>query len=214
LLHRRKELPAALGEELEIAARNSRQLLTLVNTLLDVSQIESGRMRAYFEPTDLSALTRDIVSVFRSAAERAGLKLRVRCVKLPEAVNVDRGMWEKIVSHLLSNALKLTFKGRIDVELRALPQRAELIVRDTGVGIPESELPHLFKRFHRVRGTRARSQDGSGIGLALVNVLVRLHHGRVRAKSTEGQGSEFIVWIPTLPRRVDSHWLGASERST
>ncbi|UQA55456.1 chemotaxis protein CheB [Polyangium aurulentum] len=206
LLRHREDLPAPLVEDVEVAARNSRRLLTLVNTLLDFSQIEAGRIRVHFEPTDLAALTKDIASVFRSAAKRAGLKLTVKCPPLPQPVWADRSMWEKIVSNLLSNALKFTFEGRIHVELRALPYHVELTVRDTGVGIPADEIPHLFKRFHRVRGTQARTQEGSGIGLAFAHELVRLHQGRMRVTSEEGQGSAFVVWIPSLPRRASAPW--------
>ena len=178
---------------MEAVARNARRLLTLVDTLLDFSQAEAGRLRAHFQPTDLATLTTDIASLFRSAAERAGLRLRVDCPPLPEPVWVDREMWEKIVSEPPRQRLEFTFVGEITVELRRLPQHAELVVRDTGVGIPEAELPHLFKRFHRVRGTRARTLEGSGIGLALVHELVRRHHGRVRVRSQEGEGSTFTV---------------------
>lgn len=195
-LLRSEELPRSLADELDVAARNARRLLTLVDTLLDFSQVEAGRLRAYFEQTDLAALTADLAGVFRSAVERAGLRLVVDCPPLPLPVWVDRAMWERVVSNLLSNALKHTFEGEIAVQLRALPQHAELVVRDTGVGIPAAELPHLFKRFHRVRGARARTHEGAGIGLALVDELVRQHHGRVRVKSKEGEGTTFTVWVP------------------
>lgn len=200
LLHHRTELPGPLLAEIEVAARNARRLLALVNSLLDFSQLGAGRLRAYYQPTDLAALTADIASLFRSAAERAGLRLRVDCPPLPEPVWVDREMWEKIVSNLLSNALKFTFAGEIVVELRARPQHAEFVVSDTGVGIPEKEIPHIFKRFHRVRDSQARTYEGLGIGLALAHELVRRHHGRIRVRSQEGQGSSFTVWIPIGPR--------------
>lgn len=200
----RGALPAAVQEELEIAARNGRRLRTLVGSLLDFSAMEAGRLRAHLEPTDLGALTADIASVFRSAAERAGLALRVECDPLPEPVWVDREMWEKVVSNLLSNALKFTFDGEIAVEVRAAVRHAELVVRDTGVGIPEGELPHLFERFHRVRGARARTHEGAGIGLSLVHELVRRHHGRVRVRSIEGAGTTFTVWVPLGARPAPS----------
>jgi CheY-like chemotaxis protein/anti-sigma regulatory factor (Ser/Thr protein kinase) len=141
-------------------------------------------------------LTTDIASVFRSAAQRAGLRLRVDCPPLPVPVRVDRDMWEKVVSNLLSNALKHTFSGEIAVELRHRVFHAELVVRDTGVGIPEDEIPHIFERFHRVRDARARSHEGSGIGLSLVQELVRQHYGRIRVRSEQGTGTAFTVWIP------------------
>ncbi|MEU7873008.1 ATP-binding protein [Dactylosporangium sp. NPDC049140] len=137
------------------------------------------------------------------AADRAGLELRVDCPPMSGPVTVDPGMWEKIVADLLSNALKFTFDGRISVELRELPEHAELAVSDTGVGIPADQLPHIFKRFHGVRDSRARTHEGAGIGLALVDQLARRHHGRVRVQSSAGKGSRFTVWLPkTQPARA------------
>ena len=107
------------GEELETVHRNELRLLKLVNTLLDFSRIEAGRVTATFEATDLAALTADLASAFRSATERAGLQLVVDCPPLPSAVYVDREMWEKIVLNLLSNAFKFTFQGSIGVAVAA-----------------------------------------------------------------------------------------------
>src|SRR5262249_46914034 len=152
-------------------------LLKLVNTLLDFSRIEAGRIQALYEPTDLAALTAEEVSVFRSAIERAGLRLRVDCPPRTEANSVDPEMWEEIVFNLLSNAFKFTFAGEIAVSLRQSGDLVELTVRDTGTGIPAQELPHLFERFHRVAGARGRTFEGSGIGLALIQELARLHGG-------------------------------------
>lgn len=184
------------SERLEMAHRNSLRLLKLVNTLLDFSRIEAGRVQASYEPTDLALLTAELASVFRSAIERAGMKLAIDCPPLPEQVYVDREMWEKIVLNLLSNAFKFTFEGGIQVSLRAVDGAAELIVRDTGTGIPADEIPRLFERFHRVSGARGRSYEGSGIGLALVQELIKLHGGSVRVESEVDQGTAFIVTIP------------------
>ena len=151
--------------------------LKLVNTLLEFSRIEAGRIEASFEPTDLSTLTAELASVFRSAIERAGLTLIVDCPPLPEPVYVDRAMWEKLVLNLLSNAFKFTFEGEIEVSLRVVGKAVQLTVRDTGTGIPADEIPRLFERFHRVKNARGRSFEGSGIGLAFVKELVRLHGG-------------------------------------
>jgi PAS domain S-box-containing protein len=189
-------LSAGTRESLEIAHRNSLRLLKLVNTLLDFSRIEAGRIEASYEPTDLAALTADLASVFRSAIERAGLRLVVECPPLPEDVYVDREMWEKIVLNLLANALKFTFEGEIEVSLQKAGDRVELAVRDTGTGIAPEELPHLFERFHRVKGARARTFEGSGIGLALVQDLSKLHGGTVRVESEVDRGSRFIVSLP------------------
>jgi signal transduction histidine kinase/DNA-binding NarL/FixJ family response regulator len=195
------DLPPTEHERLDIARRNSLRLLKLVNSLLDFSRIEAGRAQAVFEPVDLATLTADLASNFRSAFERAGLRLSVECSPLPAPVYVDRDMWEKIVLNLLSNAFKFTFEGKIEVALRALDDRVALTVRDTGVGIPETELPRLFERFHRVEGQRSRTYEGSGIGLALVQELVKLHGGEIGAESAAERGTCFTVLIPfgTLP---------------
>jgi signal transduction histidine kinase len=120
----------------------------------------------------------------------------VRCPPLPEAIFVDHDMWEKIVLNLLSNALKYTFTGRISVALAWQDDHVELTVADTGTGIPEAELPHIFERFHRVQGSRSRTHEGSGIGLALVHELVNLHRGRIRVESRIDAGTTFVVSIP------------------
>nr|WP_277881888.1 ATP-binding protein [Leptolyngbya sp. FACHB-541] len=240
-----RALPPAHREGLDLAHRSSLRLLKLVNTLLDFSRIEAGRMEAVYEPVDLAQCTTELASVFRSAIERGGLRLIVDCPPLPEPVFVDREMWEKIVLNLLSNAFKFTFEGEITLSIRAearetlqastakvdsftsklqMPDskletssleletpslelgvlrsevkpspsfpRVVLEVRDTGVGILLDDLPHLFERFYQVRGTQARTHEGSGIGLALVNELVRLHGGTINVSSTVGQGTCFTI---------------------
>ncbi|MGH8231429.1 MAG: hybrid sensor histidine kinase/response regulator, partial [Steroidobacteraceae bacterium] len=190
------QLPAAARERLLLAQRNALRLLRLVNTLLDFSRIEAGRVQASYEPTDLGAFTADLASSFRSAIERAGLKFEVRCEQLGDPVFVDREMWEKVVLNLLSNAFKFTFEGRIGVRLTRADGAALLEVTDSGVGISSEELPRLFERFHRIEGVQARTHEGSGIGLALVQELVRLHGGRIDVVSAAGRGTTFGVRIP------------------
>jgi signal transduction histidine kinase/DNA-binding response OmpR family regulator len=180
---------------IEVAHRNGLRLLKLVNTLLDFSRIEAGRVKATYEPADLPGFTAELVSSFRSATDRAGLRLVVDAPALPQPVYIDREMWEKIILNLVSNAFKFTFEGEIRVGVRPAADGggAEVEVRDSGVGIPASELPHIFERFHRVEGTRGRSVEGSGIGLALVNELVRLHGGEVFVDSEPGRGTSFRI---------------------
>jgi PAS domain S-box-containing protein len=183
-------------ELLRIVQRNSLRQLKLVNTLLDFSRLEAGRIEATYEAVDLAAFTTDLASTFRSAIEKAGMTLRVDCPPLDSPVYVDQQMWEKIVLNLLSNAFKYTFHGTITVRLRQKETTVELSVQDTGVGIPASELPLIFDRFHRVKGTEGRSYEGTGIGLSLVQELVRLHGGNVCVNSTPGQGSIFTISLP------------------
>ena len=187
---------ALRGEDLDTVHRNELRLLKLVNMLLDFSRVEAGRANPRFEPTDLAALTSDLASAFRSAIERAGLRLDVDCPPLAEPVYVDREMWEKVVLNLLSNAFKFTFDGSIGVELRAEDGHVQLRVRDTGIGIPASEIDRVFDRFHRIEQPAARTQEGSGIGLALVRELVAIHGGTIRASSTPGEGTVISVRVP------------------
>ena len=189
-------LPADDLQRWQLVHRSGQRLLKLVNTLLDFSRIEAGRVQASYEPTDLAVLTGDLASVFHSAIEAAGLRLRLDIQQLDEPVYVDREMWEKIALNLLSNALKFTFEGEIQVVLRRQGDRAVLQVRDTGTGIPAHELPLIFDRFHRVLGAPSRTHEGTGIGLALVKELAKLHGGEVAVESTVNVGTIFTVSVP------------------
>lgn len=188
--------PTTQRERLEIAQRNALRLLKMVNQLLDFSAIEANRIQASFQLTDLSFFTMELASMFRAAIEKAGIILEVDCLSLPEPVYVDRDMWEKIVLNLLSNAFKHTFEGKIKVRLCWDEGQVKLIVQDTGVGIPTVQLPKLFERFQRIPETRSRTHEGSGIGLALVQELAKLHGGTVSVESILGQGTTFTVSVP------------------
>ena len=196
MLERPGSSPEGCREELQLVHRNGLRLLKLVNTLLDFSRIEAGRYQAAYETTELASFTADIASAFRSAMEHAGLQFVIDCPPLPEPAYVDRDMWEKIVLNLVSNAFKFTLEGSIAVRVQDAGDRIELVVEDTGGGIPTNELPHIFDRFHRVKNGRGRTHEGTGIGLAFVQELSKLHGGSIKVKSVEGAGSTFIVSIP------------------
>ncbi|WP_296744634.1 ATP-binding protein [Mesorhizobium sp.] len=183
-------------DELALVQRNGQRLLRLVNTLLDFSRIEAGRVRAAFEPTDLASYTADLASTFRSAMDKAGLAYVIDAAPLDQPVWVDREMWEKIVLNLLSNAFKYTLAGGVTVKLRAEGENVRLDVIDTGVGVPEAELPLVFDRFHRIEGQQGRTHEGTGIGLALVKDLAQLHGGSVEVASRPGEGTTFTVTVP------------------
>ncbi|GAA0461625.1 histidine kinase [Paractinoplanes deccanensis] len=187
---------AGVRAELEVIQRNALRLGKLVNTLLDFSRIEAGRMQARYEPVDLAAATAELASVFQSAVERAGLSFEVDAPPLPRPVHVDRAMWEKVILNLLSNALKFTFSGGVRVAVRAEGDTAVVTVADTGVGVPEQEMPRLFERFHRIENAQSRSNEGSGIGLALVKELVEQHGGTIGAESALGRGTTFTIRLP------------------
>ncbi|HEX6528524.1 MAG TPA: histidine kinase dimerization/phospho-acceptor domain-containing protein, partial [Burkholderiales bacterium] len=202
-------LPPAQRQRQEMVLRSALRLQKLVNTLLDFSRIEAGRASASYVATDLAGFTANLASTFRSAIEKAGLELEVDCQALPEPAWIDREMWEKIVLNLLSNAFKFTFEGRIAVSVR-LAQDFVLQVRDSGAGIPAAELPRIFERFHRVAGARSRTHEGTGIGLALVHELAKLHGGAVSVDSVEGEGSTFTVTIPRGHAHLPAERVGAT----
>jgi signal transduction histidine kinase len=184
------------GARLAMVHRNGLRLLRLVNTLLDFSRIEAGRVQARFQPTELGEYTEELASNFRSACDRAGLYLKTSCTRMDRLIYVDAEMWERIVLNLVSNAFKYTLSGGITVGLHATTDAALLTVQDTGIGIPEAELPHIFDRFHRIEGQRGRTLEGTGIGLALVNELVRLHGGSISVESRVDTGTTVSVRVP------------------
>ncbi|WP_433787664.1 SpoIIE family protein phosphatase [Actinomycetospora sp. CA-101289] len=188
--------PERWRAELEVVHRNGQRLGRLVNSLLDFSRLQAGRLEPRYVSTEFGAATGELAGVFRSAMDRAGLEYVVDTPAVSRPVLLDRDAWEKVVLNLLSNALKFTVEGRIEVRVGAREDAAVLQVIDTGVGVPAEELPRLFERFHRVAGTPARSGEGSGIGLALVRELVALHGGEIRAESTPDVGTTMTVTIP------------------
>ncbi len=196
---------------IETTHRNALRLLKLVNSLLDFSRIEAGRVQATYVPVDLTHLTTHIASVFESAMEKGGLTYTLDLPPLAQPAYVDRDMWEKIVLNLVSNAFKFTLTGGVTVSLREHDGMARLSVQDTGSGIPEAELPRVFERFHRIEGASGRSMEGSGIGLALIQELVRLHGGTISARSTLGEGTEFMVDIPLGHAHLPTERIAAAE---
>ena len=200
LISRARENPKSQTvDQLELIHRNMLRLLKLVNTLLDFSRIEAGRMQAIYRPVDICKMTEELTSVFRSACERANLYLKFQFDNsIVDPIYLDIDLFEKIVLNLLSNAYKFTLHGGITVTIKksTTAQGIQLEIQDTGVGIPEEELPKLFERFHRIQESRGRSFEGTGIGLAMVNELVKLHGGNIIAKSILGDGSLFTVFFP------------------
>ena len=205
-----KALPAQTRSQLKVAHRSSLRLLKLVNSLLDFSSIEAGRMHAHYQPTNLAVLTAELASNFHPAVEKGGLVLTVDCPPLPEPIYVDRAMWEKIVVNLISNAFKHTFQGSITVRLSWLEDSVQLVVADTGVGIAAEDIPRLFDRFHRIEGNTSRTHEGTGIGLSLVKELVKLHSGLIVADSELGRGSRFTVTLKSGTRHLPAENVGTN----
>jgi signal transduction histidine kinase len=207
-----RALSSAHRELLETSRRAATRLLKLVQSLLDFSRVEAGRMQVAFEPTDLGTVTADLASLFRSTFERAKISLVVESPPLPEPVYVDRDMWEKIVLNLLSNAFKFTLRGEVRVRLTTGPEWVVLEVSDTGSGIAAEDLPHVFERFRRGRTERARSAEGSGIGLSLVQELVKLHGGEIQLASEVDRGTTFTVRLRRGLKHLPAEQIGAPTR--
>ncbi len=196
ILNNNHELEQGTKKDLETIHRNSLRLLKLVNTLLDFSRIEAGRTQAFYKKTDVCRVTTDLGNSFGSAIEKAGITFNMHCDDIGADVYIDLTMWERIVFNLLSNAYKFTFAGEINLYIKNAGDKIQLIVKDTGAGIPEKELPNLFSRFHRIENTKGRTHEGTGIGLAMVHELVKLHGGEINVESKQGTGTSFIVTIP------------------
>ena len=205
----KSKLSATEKQNIETSHRNALRLLKLVNTLLDFSRVESGKQQASYVLTDITELTTYLASNFRSVIEKAGLTLNIEADTFVQPVYIDRSMWEKIVFNLLSNAFKYTLSGSITVTLTTEDKFAVLQIKDTGVGIPEEELPHMFERFHRVQQVTGRTFEGTGIGLSLVKELVQLHKGEISVKSKLHTGSTFMVRIPFGKDHLPSHQIAA-----
>jgi signal transduction histidine kinase len=184
-------------EVLETARQAGGRLLKLVNSLLEFSRLEAGRTDARYLPTNLSIYTADLAGMFRSVFDGAHVALVVDCPAIAEPAYVDRDMWATIVHNLLSNALKFTLEGEVRVRLSATRGHFELAVGDTGCGIAAEDLPRIFQRFTRVHAAWARTVEGSGIGLSLVQELTKLHRGTVEVSSDLGIGTTILVRIPT-----------------
>lgn len=182
-------------EQTEIALRNSRRLLRLVNQLLDLQRLDAQRMQPTFCPTQFDAFVGQIVETFRPYCEKKQLRLSVDLQPCP-TVYLDGERFDKVIYNLLSNAMKFTpAGGHVTVIVEPHDGRCLLRVRDTGVGIQQTQLPHLFERFRQAEGSVNRSYEGSGLGLALVKELVDLHRGEVTVVSTVGEGTSFSVYL-------------------
>lgn len=193
-----------LKQDLTVIQRNARRLQQLINQLLSLSRLESGKMRLQVREENIVFLVRGYVHSFESLAKQKEIELNFSSDEEEIILYADRDKLEKILYNLLSNAFKFTENGgRIKVEIftRILKEFnnpwVELIISDTGKGIPENKLVHIFDRFYQADDSYTKDQEGSGIGLALVKELVDLHHARISVQSTVGRGTRFILQFNT-----------------
>ena len=194
-----RQAPASptLGHGLEVIERNAAAQVRLIDDLLDVSRIVTGKMRLDVRPVDMAAAVEGAVESVRHAAQAK--EIRLESVLDPRAgpVNGDPDRLRQVVWNLLSNAIKFTPKGgRVQVRLARAGSRVEIVVADTGPGIPADLLPHIFERFRQGDSTSTRAHGGLGLGLSLVRHIVELHGGTVRAETAPGSGATFVVELP------------------
>lgn len=211
----------AVREPLKMVTRHAQRLLRLVNSLLDFSQLEAGRTQPRLRPADIGAVTKDLASLFRSAIERGKIEYIVDCPPSPSPVWVDLEIFEKIVFNVLGNAFKYTSQGQISVHIEYTKETFLLHISDTGSGIPEDSINHIFERFYRVEQNTSRTFEGTGasnsssrrtfetnssrylgIGLALTAELVKTMGGSISVQSQLGVGSTFTIKLPRGTKHV------------
>ncbi len=193
-------------KDLAVAERNAHRLLRLINQLLDLSKLEAGAMKLRASRMNIVPLIKGIAYSFESSAGMRGITLGVHIEEHEIEVYSDKDMVEKILTNLLSNAFKFTPDGggvtvkvtqfRTQNSELKVQNLVELLVADTGIGIPADQLDKVFDRFYQVDASQTRQQEGSGLGLALVKELVELHHGTIQVESEVGKGTTFTLRLP------------------
>jgi signal transduction histidine kinase/DNA-binding NarL/FixJ family response regulator len=192
-----------MRKQFKVMLWNAKHLLRLINQLLDLSKLDAGRMRLNAKMGDLSRLVKTVVEAFEAYSENIGVEISIETGASEVWLRFDEGLMERVLSNLLSNAINFTSKGgKVQVRIEESPdhERVNLVVTDTGVGIPETERPFIFDRFQQVDGSTTRAREGTGIGLSLVKELVELHGGGITVSSKIPGGSKFTV---TLPKNID-----------
>ena len=195
--------PATSLHAIEVIRRNARMQVQMVEDLLDVSRIITGKLRMGVQPVDLGTIIIDAVDGLRPAAEAKAIRLQLQLDSPAGQVSGDPDRLQQVAWNLISNAIKFTPKGgRVLISTQCVESHVEVIVSDTGKGIAPEFLPHVFDRFRQFDGTTTRAFAGLGLGLAIVRQLVELHGGTVRADSEgEGLGSTFTVSLPLIAVR-------------
>lgn len=186
-------------KQLPVIIRNGKRLLQLINQLLDLSKLEAGALKLNLQPHDVISFLKGVLYAFSSRAEQHNISLLFNSEYDSLIMEFDQERFEEIFANLLSNAFKFTEDGgKIEVAVSSSAQSEfiEMMVKDSGVGIPAEKMLHIFDRFYQADSSSTREYEGSGIGLALTKELVELHGGRISVESDVGKGTTFIVRLP------------------
>lgn len=192
-------LGRSVKDQIAVIQRNASRLLGLINQLLDLSKLDEKKMPLRITRGNIAALISDTITSFKAYTDKLGIRLTMTDEDKVVEMDYDPQMMEKVLINLISNALKFTPSGgsiNISAEEMSGGKNIVIAIKDTGKGIPQKELPHIFDRFHQVDGTMTRNQEGTGIGLSLVKEFVELHGGRVEVDSILNKGSKFRIILP------------------
>jgi len=197
LLRRKTAKNVGVASALDSIERNARMEAKLVEDLLDVSGSLTGKMRLNFMPVELPEIVNAAVETVCPIAEKKQIKIQMQLDKTARMASGDRDRLQQVIWNLLTNAVKFTPDGgQIRVQLLRLGSSIQVVVSDTGEGIPAHFLPFVFDPFSQADNTRTRSQGGLGLGLAIVRHIVEMHGGTVRVRSMEGNGTTFTIGLP------------------
>ncbi len=184
-------------EGLQLIHESGERLLHLINSLLDLSKIEAGRMTVYHDPMSFNQLMDGLDKIVESLLKDKDILFNIeRSPDIPETVVADEEKLHQVLLNLLGNAVKFTEQGEIKLHVYRRENQLHFEVRDTGIGIPEEHLPHIFETFTQVQSSMAREYGGTGLGLTLCKKLVKLMNGEITVRSVQGQGSVFHFFIP------------------
>jgi signal transduction histidine kinase len=192
------EISREQREFLEIISQNTRRLEALINDVLDVEKIESGRMTMKREKVDLGQIVDSCVNTFKVMAEGKGLQLEKDVKTSPINVLGDPDRLSQVFSNLLSNAIKYTKEGRVKITTRIKGEFASVAVEDTGLGMSPEDMKIVFSRFFRAEDSYVRKTTGSGLGLSIAKATIERHNGDIKVESKLGAGSKFEVILPLL----------------
>lgn len=205
--------PDKEAEYLKIIERNGRHLLNLINDILDLSKIESGRMDVSLSTFQPEEVVQRALEVARPLAEAKGLAMNVEIPQVPE-ITTDKDKVHQILLNLLSNAVKFTDKGQIDVRISAADDKVRFAVQDTGIGISEADLADVFDEFRQADGSTTRRHEGTGLGLSIGQKLARMLGGQITFETEEGQGSTFTLTLPIRSSASTDRGAVTSRRRT